>query len=43
MLYFKNTTGFSEMGQQRQLQIAQIAALESALLDATAMRETVEV
>ncbi len=30
------------MGQQRQLQIAQIASLESALLDATAMRETVE-
>ena len=42
LLYFKNTTGFSEMGQQRQLQIAQIASLESALLDATAMRETVE-
>ncbi len=42
LLYFKNTTGFSEMGQQRQLQIAQISQLESALLDATAMRETVE-
>ncbi len=42
LLQFKNTTGFSEMGQQRQLQIAQIAQLESALLDATAMRETVE-
>ncbi len=42
LLNFKNTTGFSEMGQQRQLQIAQIAQLESALLDATAMRETVE-
>lgn len=42
LLEFKNTTGFSEMGQQRQLQISQIAQLESALLDATAMRETVE-
>ena len=42
LLDFKNQTGFSDMSQQRQLQISQISEIESALLDATAMREAVE-
>ncbi len=39
LLEFKNTSGLSDLGPQRQAQIAQIAALESALLDTSTKYE----
>jgi uncharacterized protein involved in exopolysaccharide biosynthesis len=42
LLNFKNDTGISELVQQRQTQIAQIATLEDSLLETTAQYEAVQ-
>lgn len=39
LLEFKNSSGLSDLGPQRQAQIAQIAALESALLETSTKHE----